>query len=60
MVNLPDPDDAPFIEVALAADVPLVTGNERHFPAETQGGCLVLSPAGFVARYCASAATESD
>ena len=37
--GLPDPDDAPFLECSLAASVPLVTGNIRHFPrsaAKTQ------------------------
>ena len=31
--DLPDLKDAPFLEVALAAGVPLVTGNADHFPA---------------------------
>lgn len=31
--HLPDPDDEPFLEVALAARVvAIVTGNKRHFP----------------------------
>ena len=36
--GLPDPDDAPFLECALAADVPLVTGNPRHFPKSAAKG----------------------
>ena len=47
--SLPDPDDAPFLEVALAARASaLVTGNKRHFPKPEYDGVKVLSPAGFV------------
>lgn len=52
VAGLPDPDDAPFLEVALAAQVPLITGNERHFPSEKRAGCTVLSPGDFIARFC--------
>ena len=47
---LPDPDDAMFVEVAKAADAPIVTGNQRHFPSERlQGaGVSVLTPRAFV------------
>lgn len=46
---LPDPDDLPFLEVALGgrADA-LVTGNRRHFPASQCHGMSVLSPAGLL------------
>ena len=50
--GLPDPDDAPFLEVALAAGVPLITGNTEHFPVNRRAGCTVLTAAEFVARYC--------
>jgi putative PIN family toxin of toxin-antitoxin system len=42
---LPDPDDLPFLEVAVgaAADA-LVTGNLRHFPPAARRGVLVVSP----------------
>ncbi len=50
--DLPDPDDAPFLEVAVAGGVDaLVTGNARHF--RVRGGRLaipVLSPAEFLRR----------
>ena len=47
--ELPDPDDAAFIEVALAADADyLVTGNPRHYPARCCGGVNVVSPMKFV------------
>jgi putative PIN family toxin of toxin-antitoxin system len=47
---LPDPDDEPFLEVAIAGAVDaLVTGNEKHFRA--RGGKLavsILSPRRFL------------
>jgi len=48
-VSLPDPDDAPVLEVALAAKADcLVTGNLRHFPARSRSGIPVLSPREFL------------
>lgn len=47
--GLPDPDDAPFLECARAANVPLVTGNLKHFPPAALGGVKLLTPAQFVA-----------
>jgi uncharacterized protein len=47
--GLPDPDDAPFLECARAADVPLVTGNIRHFPKAVARDVSVITPAQFVA-----------
>lgn len=45
-VELPDPDDLMFVEVALASQADaIVTGNKKHFPAESCGGILVVSPA---------------
>lgn len=42
---LPDPDDQPFLEVALEmAERTLVTGNLRHFPVSVRGAATVLSP----------------
>jgi uncharacterized protein len=41
--SLPDAGDAPFIAAALAARCPVITGNSKHFPAET--GVETLSPA---------------
>jgi len=41
----PDPDDLPFLEVALqATDRVLVTGNQKHFPRACRGGVQLLSP----------------
>jgi len=48
-VALPDPDDAPFLEVAVAGGARyLVTGNPRHLPAASRRGVEVVSPADFV------------
>jgi uncharacterized protein len=47
-VRLPDRDDAAFAECALVEAVPLVTGNQRHFPKHACRGLRVMSPAEFV------------
>lgn len=47
--DLPDPDDAPFLECAMTASVPLVTGNTRHYPRTATKGLTVLTPAQLVA-----------
>jgi uncharacterized protein len=47
--SLPDPDDEPFLEVALASHaVCLVTGNQKHFPAERCQDAKIISPAEFL------------
>jgi predicted nucleic acid-binding protein len=49
---LPDPDDAPFLEVAVAARAnALITGNTRHYPARARQGITVLDPAAFLDRW---------
>ncbi len=47
--EIPDPDDAPFLECARASEVPLVIGNLRHFPKRIAGSTPILTPAQFVA-----------
>ena len=47
-VTLPDPDDLPFLEVATAMGVTLITGNIRHFPEDQLGSVRVLTPAAFL------------
>ena len=47
--SLPDPDDEPFLEVALSGGIEcLVTGNHAHFPHPLRQGVKVLSPADFL------------
>ncbi len=50
-LDLPDPADVIFVEVAFAAQAPLVTGNSRHFPSDRSQGILVVSPTVFLASW---------
>lgn len=47
-VELPDPDDLPFLEVAREAGATLVTGNPRHYPPESRRGVEAMGPAAFL------------
>jgi len=50
--RLPDPDDEPFLEVALAARAEaIITGNKRHFPKKEYQGTRILSPAEFLESF---------
>ena len=42
--------DVPFLEIALVARVPLVTGNIDHFRASARRSVEVVTPAGYVKR----------
>lgn len=46
--KLPDPDDVPFLACAAALEVPLITGNLKHYPRTVAGKVEVLSPAEYV------------
>jgi len=47
--GLPDPDDHPFLEVAIAANADaLITGNIKHFPVDTRHGVRVMTPREFL------------
>ena len=47
--RLRDPNDEPFLEVALAAKAEaLVTGNKRHFPRKEFEEIKILSPSEFI------------
>jgi len=49
---LPDVDDQPFLEVAIAGLAScLVTGNHEHFPAARCAGVKVFSPREFLVFY---------
>ncbi|MFP4141313.1 MAG: putative toxin-antitoxin system toxin component, PIN family [Planctomycetota bacterium] len=49
-LGLPDPSDAPFLEVAQAGSADyLITGNLRHFPKSKRRGMAVVSPAELLA-----------
>lgn len=52
-VRLPDPDDEPFLEAAIAAGpaTVLVTGNLGHFPAQARQGVQVLTPREWLDRW---------
>ena len=51
-LNLPDPDDEPFLAVALAASADfLVTGNLADYPPGKRRGCVVVSPAAFMTEW---------
>ncbi len=48
-IHLPDPDDEPFLEVAMAEPGSvLITGNKKHFPAQACGNVPVCGPAEFM------------
>jgi len=50
--RLPDVDDEPFLEVAIAGnDSCLVSGNKVHFPRQAREGMKVFSPAEFLEFY---------
>lgn len=58
-IRLPDVDDEPFLEVALACSAEhLVTGNLAHFPEPARSGVSVLSPSEFLAVVRAGATTD--
>jgi len=46
---LPDPDDEPFLEIAISGQAEyLITGNIAHCPPESRRGVKVLTPAEFL------------
>ena len=51
-LDLPDPDDAPFLAVVLAATADfLVTDNLDDYPPDKRQGCAVVSPAVFMEHW---------
>ena len=51
VADLPDPSDAPFLEVAETLGIPLITGNTRHFPEAQRGPVTAQTPAEFMGRW---------
>jgi putative PIN family toxin of toxin-antitoxin system len=50
--RLPDPDDEPFLEVAIAGNAEaLVTGNSAHYPIASREGIKLFSPSDFIEFY---------
>lgn len=50
--RLPDPDDEPFLEIAVAGRTAcLITGNKAHYPPKAREGIKVLSPSEFISYY---------
>jgi uncharacterized protein len=50
--RLPDPDDEPFLEVAIAGKVKsLITGNTAHYPVPLREGIGIRSPSEFIEFY---------
>ena len=49
---LPDPDDHPFLEVAVATRAAfLITGNIKHFPVSRRQGITVVATRRFIELY---------
>lgn len=50
--RLPDPDDEPFLEVAIGGEAEcLVTGNKVHYPQQFRESVKILSPTEFINFY---------
>ena len=52
--DIPDQGDVPFLEIALSEEVPLITGNLKHYPERARMGCNVLSPRQFIDQFLAT------
>jgi predicted nucleic acid-binding protein len=51
-LSLPDKDDLPFLEVAVAGNIKiLITGNRKHFPKNNYRMVKIYSPAEFISEY---------
>lgn len=49
--DIPDSNDAPFLEVAVTAAAPLITGNAAHFPAQYRNRTSIQTPSEFVSCF---------
>lgn len=58
--RLPDADDEPFLEVAIAGKVKyLITGNIKHYPKRIMKDVSVVSPVKFLEIYRREGSTSS-
>ncbi len=46
-----DPDDLPFLEVAIEAGAVLITGNTTHYPQAIRGATQVVTPGEFISSW---------
>jgi putative PIN family toxin of toxin-antitoxin system len=51
ITDLPDMGDIPFLEIALSQDIPLVTGNLKHFPKSKTLNCTIITPNEFINQF---------
>jgi putative PIN family toxin of toxin-antitoxin system len=51
VAQLPDPDDAAFLEVAATCGATLIMGSGRHYLPDHQMGVTVLEPRAFLERW---------
>lgn len=49
--NMPDKGDAPFLEIAVTENIPLVAGNIKHYPRPLRKECMVLTPRQFIEQF---------
>lgn len=57
--NLPDPDDEPFLEIAIGGKAEcLITGNKVHYPQQFREGIKILSPSEFIKSFRKKKGTE--
>ncbi len=50
--RLPDPDDEPFLEIAIASRAAcLITGNKKHFPKESRQNTRIVTSSEFIEFY---------
>lgn len=54
-VELPDPDDAPFLEAAVASGAILITGNLRHYPPQAKDEAEITAPGEFLRQWSTGA-----
>ena len=51
VTDLPDLGDIPFLEIALSQNIPLITGNLKHFPKSKTLNCTIITPPEFINQF---------